>query len=323
MNKQYNLEIIAGPCSITEDNVSEIINEIASIKTHEGVPGIYGTRVVGLKSRTSLALDGAGMGLDYPVIKRALRLPATERDLLELPTVSIMEEIVQTTGLMVATEIMLPHIQLPFYQNSSILNGNLMVWNPSVNQLGWSVLETSAFVNRNNWKMGIKHGKFLGKEHSDIADNPDYIGETTLEKTWKGLATSYSQISQANPILIHRGVDVPREGLHRSLPVHNVAKRVKLAVQGSKMYFDPSHSFGPDLRDKIVDETIKAMKLKLNDGFLYDGILIEAGTSPSDTEQHITISELQYLVNELSKFRHLRSPKIIESNIIKNELLQI
>jgi hypothetical protein len=33
LQNEYDLEIIAGPCSITEDNVTEIIHEIAAIKT--------------------------------------------------------------------------------------------------------------------------------------------------------------------------------------------------------------------------------------------------------------------------------------------------
>jgi 3-deoxy-D-arabino-heptulosonate 7-phosphate (DAHP) synthase len=38
---------------------------------------------------------------------------------------------------------------------------------------------------------------------------------------------------------------------------------------------------------------------------LYDGILIEAGTSKTDSEQHISIKELKELVKELSKFRKI------------------
>ena len=48
------------------------------------------------------------------------------------------------------------------------------------------------------------------------------------------------------------------------------------------------------------------MKMKIENGdWLYDGILIEVGTSTTDTEQHITISELSNLIDEISKFREI------------------
>jgi len=75
------------------------------------------------------------------------------------------------------------------------------------------------------------------------------------------------------------------------------------------MYFDPTHSIGPKMRHKIVEETIRAMKLKVGNGYLYDGLLMEAGTSPTDTDEHITTKELHDLVQTLSAFRTLRSPK--------------
>jgi hypothetical protein len=62
------------------------------------------------------------------------------------------------------------------------------------------------------------------------------------------------------------------------------------------------------MRHKIIEETIDAMKLTHADGFLYDGLLMEVGTSPTDTDEHITTKELQYLVTELSAFRELKAP---------------
>jgi hypothetical protein len=60
------------------------------------------------------------------------------------------------------------------------------------------------------------------------------------------------------------------------------------------------------MRGDIVKETIKAMKIKINENeYLYDGILIEAGRSKTDTEQHISIEELKILCEEISKFRLL------------------
>ena len=73
-NNQYDLAIIAGPCSITPENTKEIINEIATIRTPDKERAIYGTRVVGLKSRTALDLNGEGMGIDSQAILHTLSI---------------------------------------------------------------------------------------------------------------------------------------------------------------------------------------------------------------------------------------------------------
>lgn len=306
--KQYDLEIIAGPCSITPENTEEIIHEIAPIKTPDGKRGIYGTRVVGLKSRTGMTPDGKGMGIDYEMINEVFDMSRAERNKRKLPSQLLAEKIVKETGMLIATEVMIPHLQLPFFENSEILKGNMMIWNPAVEQLGWNALEMSHYAIRNKWELGLKHGKFLGKEHLHVANHPDYVGETTLEKTIIGM-TSFTNGKQNDLIIIHRGVDVPGRGNYRNALVHEVMKRLKTKVPGCRMYFDPSHSFGPMMRDHIVSGIIEAMELKQNGGFLYDGILIEAGTSPTDTDQHITIAELHEVVQKLSKFRKLRAPK--------------
>ena len=47
----------------------------------------------------------------------------------------------------------------------------------------------------------------------------------------------------------------------------------------------------------------------MSDGsYLYDGALIEVGTSTTDTEQHITLMELQDLCDAVAKFREIREP---------------
>ncbi len=307
-DKQYDLEIIAGPCSITPENAKEIIDEIAPITTPDGRRAIYGTRVVGLKSRTSITPDGRGMGIDYDLINQAFDLSRAERNKLVLPSRVIAERIVKETGMIIATEVMIPHLQLPFYELSEILKGNMMIWNPAVEQLGWNALEMSHYAIRNNWELGLKHGKFLGKDPLHITNHPDYQEETTLEKTIIGM-TTFTNGKKDDLIIIHRGVDVPGRGDYRNALVHEVMKRLKSKVPGSRLYFDPSHSFGPKMRNHIVSGIIEAMKLKQNGGFLYDGILIEAGTSPTDTDQHITVDELAQLVQQLSEFRKIRSPK--------------
>lgn len=309
-NKLYDLEIIAGPCSITYENVDEIITEIATIQTPDKKRAIYGTRVVGLKSRTTLDPHGKGMGIDYEVIKKCLESPELKHANLTLPSVELAEKITKETGLAIATEIMLPYIQLPFFGAKKVFNNNLLIWNPAVDQLGWHVGEMSEFASKHDWDLGIKHGKFLGKDPLEVANHPDYAGETTLEKTWKGMTTFVKNLT-GKLVLIHRGVDVPGRGDYRNALVHEIMRRVKPTIPGAYLYFDPSHSFGPKMRHKIVDGIIEAMKLKSGEGFLYDGILIEAGTSPTDTDQHITIKELQELVMELSTFRKIRPPKNI------------
>ena len=60
------------------------------------------------------------------------------------------------------------------------------------------------------------------------------------------------------------------------------------------------------MRKDIVEETIRAMQLTMPDEsnvYLYDGILIEAGDSPTDTDQHITLPELYDMTSRLSDIR--------------------
>src|ERR1700760_2780883 len=119
--KQFDLEIIAGPCSITPEKAEQIINETAQVKTPDGKRAIYGTRVVGLKSRTALDENGSGMGIDYDVIREALNLPESEREKLTMPSVELADKIAKETGLMISSEIMIPHIQLPFFERKESL----------------------------------------------------------------------------------------------------------------------------------------------------------------------------------------------------------
>jgi len=313
-NNTYNLEIIAGPCSIMSKNAEEVINEIAKIKTPDGKRAIFGTRVVGLKSRTSLDLEGDGMGIDSQAIQQAMKLPSSERMKLKVPSVVLAEQIIKETGMVITTEIMIPHIQLPFWEAKKIFRGNLMVWNPAVNQLGWNIYEMGEFAQRNDWNVGIKHGKFLGKDPLEVANHPDYKGETSMEKVLIGL-TNYVPAMREDLIVIHRGVDVPGRGDYRNAITHEIMKRVKTKIpKNNRLYFDPTHSIGPVMRHRIVDEIITAMKMKVGNDYLYDGILMEAGSSsPVDLGEHVTLAELKELVKDLSSFRVLRSPDAIPS----------
>lgn len=309
MNQQYDLEIIAGPCSITSENTKEVINEIAKIQTPDGNRAIFGTRVVGLKSRTSLDLSGDGMGIDSQAIQEAMKLPHDERMQVKIPSVELAEKIVKETGMVITTEIMIPHIQLPYWESKELLRGKLMIWNPAVNQLGWNLYEMGEFAQRNDWNVGLKHGKFLGKDPLEVANHPEYKGETSLEKVLIGL-TSYVPDMREDLIIIHRGVDVPGRGDYRNAITHEIMKRIKKKIpKSNRLWFDPTHSIGPVMRHKIIDEIMRSMKMKIGDEFLYDGILMEAGSSsPVDLGEHVTIDELKQLVVDLSKFRKLRTP---------------
>lgn len=299
--KSFDLEVVAGPCSITKDNLPEI-EQIADIRCADRFGGfqrgIYGTRGIGLKSKTELNLSGETMGIDF----HALTNPAEG---IVPPSIIINEKIVQDTGLLVATEVMMPHLQLPHYVGR-IPEGKLMIWNPAVMTLGWPVMEMSKFAKDNGWLVGLKNGKWLGERIAAV-ENPDRTVPSSMEKAWTGLAT-YCQGLNGSLILIHRGVDVDEKGNFRNIPVHEAARRAKRRVPGSKLYFDPSHAFGPLLRNNIVSGTINAMRILDGNSFLYDGILIEAGTSKTDTNQHVSLSELEDLTRELSTFRRLRAP---------------
>lgn len=299
----FDLEVIAGPCSFTKENLSET-EQIANIRCPDRLGGfqraIWGTRVVGLKSRTELNPSGEGMGIDF----HALTNPAEG---IVPPSVLFTEKIVRETGLLVATEVMMPDRQLPHYVDR-VPRGKLLVWNPSVMTLGWPVMEMAKFAKENGWLVGLKNGKWLGERIATVED-PNRTVPSSMEKAWTGLAT-YCPDLDGSLILIHRGVDVDGKGNFRSIPLHEAARRAKRRVPGSKLYFDPSHSFGPRLRDNIVSGTINAMCIPDGNSFLYDGILIESGTSKTDTNQHISLSELEDLTRELSTFRRLRAPGV-------------
>lgn len=294
-----NITIIAGPCSVDKNNLHEV-DEILSIKINNK-KAIAGTRVVGLKSRTILETSGEGMGMDFDAYMHNCDIlvnGGNPSDFEDLPSMLMAKEIQEKHNCIIATEIMNPAVQMP--QLEKHLKGTVMPWNPSVNQLGWPELHISKYCERNNWLLGVKNPKDLGETliDSEINNIP-----APMEKVWKGVA-SYSNLENERKVLIHRGVNSEVKSDFRNDLVHKAAMRTKTAVAGAKMFFDPSHSCGPKLRDKIVEITIEAMKMKCADGSnLYDGILVEVGTSITDTKQHITIDELKTLVGELSKFR--------------------
>lgn len=293
------IKIIAGPCSINKDNIKEIY-QIAQLKV-KGKPAIWGTRVVGLKSRSVFSREPSISGMDIAWFENTLENYLTKNQLKITPafSVTIAKKILKETHLVVATEIMSPLIQLPSFEEP-IFKNRLLVWNPAVNQLGWPIFVMGKYAIKNHWWLGLKNPKWVG-EDLKIVDSEKTSKISTMEKTWEGLIT-YGQLKERT-ILIHRGVDVAEKGDYRNLPVHQIAKKVKQRT-GCQLFFDPSHSLGPKLKDNIVEQTVKAMQLLVSPKeFLYDGILIEVGTSTTDSQQHISLTELEKLVNRLSKFR--------------------
>lgn len=290
---KQKVTIIAGPCSLNSDNVEQLYS-IADIcvvnSSQKSQRAIWGLRVVGLKSRTSMNSTGDGMGMDFHEYMHNANLIASQKSIDEFkiyPSAIIAKQLIEKTGLVVAAEIMDPVIQLPIYEKI-IPKGKFFPWNPAVNQLGYQIYIMGIYAERNNWFMGVKNGKWFG----EISDG----GINIMEKNWIGqisFATQDNQFHLRDRIfMIHRGVDVEGKGKFRHLPVHDSAEKVK-KMKGVKMFFDPSHTHGRFMRDQIVEQAVLAMQMKTGDGeYLYDGILIEVGTSKTDTEQHITIEEL-------------------------------
>jgi len=305
--KNQPVAIIAGPCSIDYQNIDDLY-QISQIKTQNKKKAVWGVRIVGLKSRTKLNPSGKGMGIDYQTFLKNMKIllkGGSLNDLETPPSVKIAADICQKTNLLVATEIMSPLLQLPLYQ-TQIPSQKLLAWNPAVNQLGWPIMISGQIAKKNDWYLGLKNGKWLGEERTK-ADQPDFNQKTTMEKTWEGIF-KYTSLQPERVILIHRGVDIPEKKDYRNAPVHHLAARVKKAVQ-AKLFFDPSHSYGPRMREKIVEKSLRAMRLKIDEEtYLYDGLLIEVGRSSTDEKQHITIKELEKLSSQISLFRDLLSP---------------
>lgn len=309
--KNSQVALIAGPCSISEKNMQEVyaLSEM-EVKSRFGETqrGITGVRIVGVKSRTSYTEKEGAMGIDREAFVGNMRSYAQGggiKDMKMLPSIELSNEFIKKTGLTVATEIVAPLIQVPLC-DKLLKDHELLLWTPAVMQIGWNLMEMYECSKSNAWKLGIKNPKWVGKENG---------GQNSMEKTWLGIGTYVPEIHDI--IYIHRGVDVAEAGLYRNLPLHDSARKVK-KISGKQMYFDPSHTFGPKMRDKIVEGTLDAMRMKINeDEYLYDGILIEAGTSDTDTEQHITHKELQGLLNELAKFRDIVAPKEHKKTVLK------
>ena len=304
-----SVKIFAGPDSLDDFNIDEVYR-IAELKSN-GHPAIYGARTVGLKSRTNLDhqnTDAGFMGYDFEAIMKNFNIfghGGNADDLVPLPTVEMAEKLYHDTGLIPSSEIMLPAIQLACIKKSFDADP-FLVWNSAVDQLGWHVRQMAGFAEEHGWMVGLKNGKWLGEEY-EVSESENFQGKTSIETVWDGLV-NYATLAP-EIVLIQRGCDLPAKGEYRNLPIHQAAKRTKfrhLDKGNVQLYFDPSHSLGPKMRNQIVDKTLEAMQMKVNeDQYLYDGILIEVGTAKCDTHQHISVDELAELVDRLSEFRTL------------------
>lgn len=291
------IKIISGPCSIDNLNKSEIFESLKI--SFSGKPALYGVRVVGLKSRTSFDPVNQFIGIDVDVYLENLEILLNNSFNFKIaPSIEISNEIHSMYGdIYTATEIVDPWLQCLNLSRFSFSN-KVIIWNPAVMHLGFPIKVMTKFAQKNKWIVGLKNGKNIGSsiESSEILNE-----ETSMDKSWAGLL-SYANDSA---FFIHRGVEIKNTEGFRNLPVHKLCERVKRKTE-KEFFFDPSHICGPKKRSDILDITIDAMKMRIESGeYLYDGILVETGTSKSDTEQHITISELENLISKLSKFRKL------------------
>jgi hypothetical protein len=310
--QNQKVTIIAGPCSVNPNNVPQLYS-IAQIEIEnrkgEKQKAIWGVRVVGLKSRSSMNATGDGMGMDFHEYMHNAKVftgHGPVSDLVTTPSIEIAKKLIEETGVVIASEIMDPVIQLPVFERE-LPKGKVLVWNPAVNQLGYQMHTMGVYAERNNWFVGMKNGKWLGEA-------PE--GEINImEKNWIGQVSFATEGGTFNldgrMALIQRGVDVAGKGEYRNLAVHDSAQKAKIR-SGARMFYDPSHIHGPLLRDKIVEATIEAMKMEMPDGtYLYDGILVEVGDSTTDTGQHITVDELLTVCTEIGKFRDLNIDRTI------------
>jgi len=186
-NGQHDLEVIAGHCSVNPERLAELY-EMSEIMVSDGRGGaqraLSAVRFVGLKSRTEYNPTGEGIGIDFSVVEQAIISGSSD----EIPpSVLLAQQFVNDTGMGIAAEIMIPHIQLPFYEGR-IPKGQLLPWNPSVDQLGWNVRVMANIASRNDWTVGLKNGKWLGESLQDVVQSNSEI-ITSMEKTWLGLAT--------------------------------------------------------------------------------------------------------------------------------------
>jgi hypothetical protein len=312
------LRIIAGPDSLNEANLQDCY-DIANIKSN-GQKAIYGIRTVGLKSRTKLdttnSIDNY-MGHDLNAIEQNLNVfgyGGSRDHLIQLPTVLMAKELYKATGVMCATEVLSHHIQLACIARE-FAGLPFMPWNPAIDQSGWNLRIIAGFADEYGWTVGIKNGKWLGEEYT-VAEDPLFEGKTSIETAWEGLL-DYAKCAPER-VLIQRGCDLPSKGQYRNLPIHYCAMRTKYRNPHTSLFFDPSHALGPLMRDKIVEETIKACNIvyQTQNGeyeYLYDGVLLEVVKTVEkakvmcDTFQHITIAELQQFVDTISQFRTLET----------------
>jgi len=126
--------IIAGPCSLNSDNIEQLYR-IADIRVvnslQKSQQAIWGLRVVGLKSRTSMNSTGEGMGMDFHEYMYNANLIASQKSIDEFkiyPSAIIAKQLTEKTGLVVAAEIMDPIIQLPILDSKTIVPSELKIY---------------------------------------------------------------------------------------------------------------------------------------------------------------------------------------------------
>lgn len=305
---KQELEIVAWACSIDTNNLREAIR--IATKEINGAHPYMAVRAVWVKSRTGPTSSKDGGWIDADMLRANQRLYAQRWiqsiELHPHPSVEMMKKILRETPAWVATEIVDPFVQTIVMANhfaeDKIWANRVMVWNPAVLQIGHPVEYMAQMAENFGWHVWIKNCKEQDPGTKKWSGMLEYANSGM---SWVGL-------QNRKIMAIHRGYDIEGKWEHRNQPIHDHVVLLRKKYPGLRVYFDPSHIYGPKMRESIVENTIAAMKMTMPDKeseYLYDGLLVEAWTSTTDTEQHITLDELFDMTSRLADIRPIRGIK--------------
>jgi hypothetical protein len=310
------LEIWAGHCSENKNNIEETERiarqTIRNPRTGRQQRIVNRTRGVAFKSRTGLKDLLSYMGMDWKAIQANDTMYMEGKghlDYLLYPSLIHLSNISRATGVGVASEILMPHLQLPVW-GRYFKGKSFQPWTAAVDSKGTSAMEFANWANRFGWDIALKNPKISGKRtYTELLTAPQKeIEKTTVFSTWQG-AWSWAGSNQ-NTTMIHRGVDMPSdlEGMDtfRNLPIHRVAAALQ-AVTGCNLGYDPSHINGQGRKEHIVEDAIEAAQTinPFTGNPQYQVLLLEVGNSTTDTEQHITLNQLQQIGETVIQWRPL------------------
>lgn len=249
--------IIAGPCA-AEDH-TQVTSTADALKNL----GITAFRACLWKPRTQPGFDGIGSVMGAP----------------------ILENVSRTTGMIVATEVLLPE-----HARELLIN---LVWkNPHQQYVFW--------IGARNQNHLIQQGI------ADVLKNEPNVYLMFKNQVWRDerhwvgiyehiVKTGYPQ---ERIMICHRGFmptgDNPRG--YRNIPDYAMAMRVKQAT-GAPMILDPSHIGGDS--EKVLEVIAEAHE------YDWDGYMIEVHPNPkaalTDASQQLTIAQLAGVVPRISE----------------------